>query len=209
MRKPESVKTLENLGRVALSPNFFMRDFLYSEIAQIERIPNVPDFPDRAIAVGKELCTQVLEPIQARFGKISIRSAYRAPAVNEIGAANKNQYNCSRNEANYGEHIWDYARADGSVGATACIVVNRFVPYFERTGDWSALAWWIHDQVPGYSKMFFFPKLAAFNISWSSAPIRRIDSYVPPKGCLTQPGYDNHGGSHASAYRDLLEEIGG
>ena len=33
MRKPGSVRSLEDLGRVRLSRNFFMRDFLYSEIA--------------------------------------------------------------------------------------------------------------------------------------------------------------------------------
>ena len=33
MRKPASMKGLEELGRVRLSPSFFMRDFLYSEIS--------------------------------------------------------------------------------------------------------------------------------------------------------------------------------
>ena len=32
MRKPQSVKTLEEFGRVRLSRSFYMRDFLYSEI---------------------------------------------------------------------------------------------------------------------------------------------------------------------------------
>jgi hypothetical protein len=39
MRKPQSVKALEELGRIQLSKNFFMREFLYSEISQIESIP--------------------------------------------------------------------------------------------------------------------------------------------------------------------------
>jgi hypothetical protein len=38
MRKPESVKALENLGRERLSKSFFMRDFLYSEVANFDRI---------------------------------------------------------------------------------------------------------------------------------------------------------------------------
>ena len=33
MRRPGSMRGLEALGRVRLSPNFFFRDFLYSEIA--------------------------------------------------------------------------------------------------------------------------------------------------------------------------------
>ena len=66
-----------------------MRDFLYSEISQIEGIPNIPDYPDRAIEAGRQLCELLLEPLQDRFGRICIRSAYRAPAVNAKGAENK------------------------------------------------------------------------------------------------------------------------
>ncbi|XWK90690.1 MAG: hypothetical protein U7127_11755 [Phormidium sp.] len=36
MRQPQTVKSLENLGRVQLSKSFFMREFLYLEISQIE-----------------------------------------------------------------------------------------------------------------------------------------------------------------------------
>jgi len=64
MNKPHSVKTLEEFGRVQLSKSFFMREFLYSEISQIEGIANIPDDPELAIAAGKQLCEHVLEPIQ-------------------------------------------------------------------------------------------------------------------------------------------------
>lgn len=98
MKKPATVQALENLGRVRLSKHFFMRDFLYSEISQIEGIPNIPEYPDRAIEAGRGLCGQLLEPLQERFGRIHIRSAYRAPAVNAKGAENNNQYSCAANE---------------------------------------------------------------------------------------------------------------
>ncbi len=55
MKKPQSMRKLEDLGRVRLSPNFFLRDFLYSEIAVIHGIPNIPDDPDLAIAAGRTL----------------------------------------------------------------------------------------------------------------------------------------------------------
>jgi hypothetical protein len=67
MIKPRSVATLEDFGRTRLSKSFFMRDFLYSEISQIEGIPNIPDDPDLAIEVGKRLCEEVLEPIHAQL----------------------------------------------------------------------------------------------------------------------------------------------
>lgn len=179
MNKPTTVKALEELGRVRLSTHFFMRDFLYSEISQIEGIPNIPDFPDRAIEAGKQLCEQLLEPLQDRFGRIVIRSAYRASAVNAKGAENNNQYSCAANEKNYAAHIWDYPDADGYLGATACIVVPALLPWYDRTDDWTPLAWWIHDNLP-YASQFWFPKLAAFNLRWSANPSAQpnISTYV-------------------------------
>lgn len=206
MRQPKSVKALEDLGRVRLSHNFFLRDFLYSEIAVMHGFWNIPDDPDLAIAAGRALCETLLEPLQARFGKISIRSAYRSPEVNHFG--NVNKLNCGRNETNYASHIWDRRDAAGRMGATACVVVNRFVPWYERTGDWEAMAWWVHDHL-AYHEMEFFPRLAAFNLQWREEPVRRITSYIPPRrGLLTRPGMDNWNGRHAAAYATMLTEIG-
>lgn len=203
MRKPGSVKSLEDFGRVRLSKNFFMRDFLYSEIANFYGLSNIPDDPDLAIRVGRELCANVLEPLQTRFGKVSVRSAYRSPAVNRLG--NEKGHSCAINEKNYAGHIWDIPDAAGGIGATATIVVNSFVAYYERTRDWPAMAWWVHDHL-AYSEMEFFPKLAAFNVKWHSQPIRRIYSFVPPKGWLTKPGMANHSGDHSSLYAAWLNE---
>lgn len=205
MRQPQSVKALEELGRVRLSNSFFLRDFLYSEIAVINGLANIPDDPDLAIAAGKILCESLLEPLQARFGKISIRSAFRSCEVNHFG--NINKLNCASNQANYAGHIWDHRDAQGRMGATACIVVNNFVPYYERTGDWEAMAWWAHDHLP-YSEMEFFPRYAAFNLQWRQDPIRRIRSYIPPRrGILTKPGMCNWWGRHDEAYAALLKEL--
>ncbi|MDH4562320.1 peptidase M15 [Pseudomonas sp. BN411] len=179
MNKPTTVKALEDLGRVKLSTHFYMRDFLYSEISQIEGIPNIPDFPDRAIEAGRQLCERLLEPLQDRFGRLVIRSAYRAPAVNAKGAENNNQYSCATNEKNYASHIWDYPDVEGYLGATACIVVPALLPWYDQKGDWTPLAWWIHDNLP-YASQFWFPKLAAFNLGWSGNPntLPSIGTYV-------------------------------
>ncbi|MEE4346540.1 MAG: hypothetical protein V2I53_07090 [Paracoccaceae bacterium] len=63
MRKPQSVRALDDLGRVRLSPSFYMRDFLHSEVAAFHGIPNIPDDPDLAIAAGRRLCADLLEPL--------------------------------------------------------------------------------------------------------------------------------------------------
>ena len=205
MRQPQTVRALEAFGRVRLSESFFMRDFLYSEIAAINGFANLPDNPDLAIAAGKQLCENLLESLQARFGRISVRSAYRSPEVNAFG--NANTLNCSTNEKNFAGHIWDQRDAKGRMGATACVIVNRFIPYYERTGDWEAMAWWLHDHLP-YSDMEFFPKFAAFNLQWREEPERSIYSFIPPRrGRLTAPGRDNWEGGHDVAYAGMLEEI--
>jgi hypothetical protein len=66
----KTVKALEEFGRVRLSKSFFMRDFLHSEISQIEGIPNIPEDPGLAIQAGTNLCEKVLEPIQKALGRI-------------------------------------------------------------------------------------------------------------------------------------------
>jgi len=214
MNQPTSVKTLEDFGRVQLSKSFFMRDFLYSEISQIERIANIPDDPDLAIEAGHNICEKVLEPIQDALGRIAIRSAFRSCDVNARGAENRNQYSCAVNESNYAGHIWDRRDADGYMGATACIVVPSFLPYFERTGDWTALAWWVHDNVPDHAGMHFFPKLAAFNVSWYENPDceKRISTYIKNphtghKKALTRAGMDNFTGSHEITYNEYLASL--
>lgn len=197
MKELGTMRALEELGRVRLSPSFYMRDFLHSEIANFYGMPNVPDDPDLAIEAGRRLCEELLEPISDAFGGISIRSAYRSCAVNEFG--NKNDLNCASNEKNFAHHIWDRRDADGFMGATACIVVRWFADRYAQGEDWRSLAWWIHDHLP-YSTLYFFPKLAAFNIQWHERPQRRIDSYIAPRGCLTKPGMAGHEGDHSSSY---------
>lgn len=183
----KSVEGLTAFGRVRLSKSFFMRDFLFSDIASVHGFNNVPDDPDLAIEAGTRLCTELLEPLQDAFGRIAIRSAYRSSEVNGFGnemqSGGKKGYNCASNEANSGGHIWDRCDADGAMGATACVVVPSFWDRFQAEGDWQRLAWWIHDHLP-YSTLEFFPTYWAFNINWSERPKRDIYSYANPKGWL-------------------------
>lgn len=205
----KSVKSLEDLGRERLSPNFFMRDFLYSEIAQVEGLQNVPVDSDLAVRAGRKLCENVLEPIQKKLGRISVRSGYRSPQVNKIG--NEKKYSCASNEKNRARHIWDLSDEAGNYGATACVVVNSFVEFYNETRDWTVLAWWLHDHITEYRDIMFFPKLAAFNISWYSGPSAQrmitsqvVNPHTGKKGVLTKQGMDNYGGTHECLYRDWI-----
>src|SRR6516225_11438873 len=117
MRKPASVRSLEQLGRVRLSSSFFIRDFLHSEIADFYGIPNIPDDPALAIAAGRRLCAELLEPLQATFGRLAIRSGYRAPAVNAFG--NAHRLSCASNERNYALVTANWRGCEGDRGALA------------------------------------------------------------------------------------------
>jgi hypothetical protein len=195
-KKIRTVRALEELGRVRLSRSFFMRDFLHSEIANFYGMPNVPDDPKLATFVGRRLCEELLEPLNATFGRLAIRSAYRSPTVNALG--NEKGHNCASNEKNYAGHIWDKRDAAGFCGGTACVVIPWFADRYARGADWRSLAYWIHDHLP-YSRLQFFPKLAAFNISWHERPVRAIYSYVKPLGYLLRG--DLPATSHAEHYR--------
>jgi len=192
-----TVRAAETFGRTRLSKSFFMRDFLYSEIAAIHGMANLPDDPDLAIAAGSRLCEMLLEPLQATFGRVAVRSAYRSPEVNAYGA--RHRLSCASNEKNRARHIWDRRSRDG-MGALTCIVIPWFVERMAEGASWHAMAWWIHDHLP-YSELQFFPRLGAFNIGWHEVPKRTIYSFIPPRGFLTRPGLPNHTGDHSRSYR--------
>ncbi|WP_245600253.1 hypothetical protein [Sphingomonas jaspsi] len=190
MKSPKTVAALTEIGRVRLSRSFFMRDMLYSEIAQVHGLLNVPDDPDVAIAAGRRLCEELLEPLQDHWGRIAIRSAYRSREVNGFGnrmqKEGKAGYTCASNEANAAAHIWDMRDADGCMGAMACVVVPAFWDAHQGKGDWQIMAEWIDRNLP-YSSAWFFPTYWAFNIGWHERPQRRIDSYAEPKGRWRKP----------------------
>jgi hypothetical protein len=204
MRPPRTVRSAEAFGRVRLSQSFFMRDFLFSEIAAIHGFTNLPDDLPLAIAAGRALCEQLLEPLQATFGRLAIRSSYRSPEVNAY--SNARGLNCAANERDLARHIWDRRDARG-MGAMACIVVPWLVDRIATGTSWQAMAWWIHDHLP-YSELQFFPKLCAFNIGWHEAPRRTIYSFISPRGYLTRPGMPNHAGDHRRFYPGFPEPVG-
>lgn len=210
-----SVATLNDFGRTRLSQHFYMRDFLFSDIAAVHGLLNAPDDPDLAIAAGTQLCEQLLEPLQSFFGRVAIRSAYRSSEVNALGNAmqksGKKGYNCASNEANHARHIWDRRDANGRMGATACIVLPEFVDAFPDDGDWTRLAWWVHDHLP-FGEMEFFPSNWACNLTWQEQPERAISSFArwrtsdgwQTSGFLTRPGMPGHEANHRDEWQELI-----
>ncbi|WP_424833812.1 hypothetical protein [Ruegeria sp.] len=176
--------SLETLGRVRLSRHFFMRDFLYSEIGNFHGLQNIPDNPDLAIETGQAFCKTLLDPLEETFGRIAVRSGYRSPSLNRFG--NENRLNCARNDNPLECHIWDRGIGEARI-AGASVVIPWFAGQYDQDRDWRDLAWWMHDHLD-YSEIWFFPKLCAFNLVWRPSPLRRIDSYIAPRGCLLRPG---------------------
>ena len=50
LKQPRSVNGLEELGSTRLSKSAFMRDFLFSDIATMHGLANVPDDPELAVS---------------------------------------------------------------------------------------------------------------------------------------------------------------
>ena len=193
-----SMAQLEDFGRIRLSQHFFMRDMLYSEVASVHGMRNVPDDPAWAVEVGVALCNTLLEPLHTTFGHVTIRSAFRSAAVNARG---ENYRNIGGTKWNHARHVWDRPDAsNGKKGATACVVIPWFVDYLARrpTMSWTAMGWWIHDHLV-FSEVTFFHgskyKYAAFNIRW-----HEIDKRCCIKSSVDGNLMAQNGPKHAAAY---------
>ncbi|MFP6743388.1 MAG: hypothetical protein VCD33_17485 [Alphaproteobacteria bacterium] len=214
MDKPASVADLTALGRVRLSDHFFMRDMLYSEVANFHGLSNIPDDPDLAIATGEKLCQLVLEPLHRAFGGIAVRSAFRSATVNDYChqrmKPGQGDYFCSDNVYGAARHIWDLRDVDGYSGATASVVIPWYLDHFERTDDHRPLGWWIRDHIPDYAEVLFYPWLCAFNIRWYEGPadqvILRDSAKDNEDKVLTRRGMDNFDGEHADHYAGFPQE---
>ena len=113
----EKLRNLENLALTRLSKNFILRDFLYSTSSASLRLSNLPEDREMVVRAGKSLCTMVLEPVLAQFGKFAITFGYqcREGIEAEMSAARRSFSPHSSNP-----HQWDrgtfgkeiYARVD-------------------------------------------------------------------------------------------------
>lgn len=206
----ELLAELTRLGRVRLSENFFMREMLYSEVANAYGVSNVPENPDLAVEAGEKLCSLVLEPLRQAFGHVAIRSAYRSPSLNnlchKLHAAGLSDAWCASNEDNYAQHIWDRRDEMGFLGACATVLVPGYLSHYARTGDWRPLGWWIRDHVEHYSEVQFFASLCAFNIRWYDGPSDQSIGYLDPptRLCLTARGEANFSGDHRAEYASVI-----
>ncbi|MFI4966148.1 MAG: hypothetical protein ACHP9T_12365 [Caulobacterales bacterium] len=187
-----------------------MREMLYSEVANVCGIQNIPENPDAAVAAGQKLCELVLEPLRHAFGHVSIRSAYRSPTLNaychELHKQGVADAWCACNADNYAHHIWDRRDEKGFCGAVATVVIPGYLDHYERTRDWAPLAWWIRDNVEHYAQVQFFRTQAAFNIRWYEGPSDRSIGYLDPpvRILLTSAGGSDFDGDHSSAYAHII-----
>src|SRR5437762_116931 len=144
---------------------------------------------------------RVAGAVQATFGRLEIRSAYRSPRVNEHG--NQQGWNCGSNESNYAAHIWDFPDKAGRRGAMACIVIPYMADLYKQDRTvWRRIAWYIHDQLP-YDLMIFHPILCAINLCWSDMPRKIVQSYIKDGGlAFPKPGEPDYSRDHSKEYAD-------
>lgn len=160
-------ETLEKIGRIRLSENFYFRQFLYSEISAAFGILNIPDDLDLAIEVGEQLCSKILEPILKEFGSVVIRSGYRSEELNDFGSTRR--LNCALSQSNYAYHIWDRLDRNGCRGASACIVIPELIDMNDPKRAIQLITEFIRSNL-NFSTMTFFSKDLAFNIGWHEKP---------------------------------------
>ncbi len=209
MRRPRSYVALEELGRQRLSRHFEMRNFMTSEIANFHAIPNCPDDPDLALEAGRKLAKKknLLEPLIETFGPLDIRSGYRSQEMNRFGAEHVKPQKCARNDRVYAGHVWDRRDSRGRIGACVSVGIPWFAPQYRRGRDRRDLAWRLYDHLD-FQEVYFFPKNAAFNLTWrESDRERRILSYIPSKGALAKPGMKPDPG-RAGRYADFPPFLG-
>ena len=205
----DDVASLTEFGRTRLSDNFFMREMLCSEVGNFHGVPNIPERPDLAVQVGREVATRLLEPLKRAFGHVSIRSAYRSPTLNahcnERYVAGDTACWCTDNASNAAQHIWDRPDEAGFLGGTLTLVIPAYLDHHQRTGDYRPLAWWIRDNIEDYAQVTFFRPLCAFNIRWYQGPASKAISFLAPPYSehLTEEGMDNFAGDHSEFYRDV------
>lgn len=75
-----------------LSPHFSLAEMTASETARRIGDPNQPS--PSALACLTDLCTHVLEPVRAHFGRpVKVNSGYRGPRVNRaVGSSDTSQH---------------------------------------------------------------------------------------------------------------------
>jgi hypothetical protein len=81
MLSPSRLNLLGIWEGCACQRNFSCATSSTAKSLNFHKIPNIPEDPDLAVVMGKYLCNEILEPLQATFGRISIRSGYRSPSV--------------------------------------------------------------------------------------------------------------------------------
>ena len=150
-----------------LSENFFLRDFLHSEIADFYGCRTFRTIRNWRSPPARDCAKNCWSRLQRTFGRLHIRSGYRSRAVNEFG--NRNKLNCSTNAASAADHIWDMRDAEAAWVRRPAWSCHGSGTGAQHVGGWQALAWWIHDHLP-YASLCFFPKLWAVNIQWHERP---------------------------------------
>lgn len=108
----------ESLCLTRLSPNFILRDFMFSAEAAACEHSNFPsDDVEQVIKSGKQLCTQVLEPVLEHFGRFALTFGYQNRITIERNWTDQER---AAKEHSSSPHQWDrgtfgkevYARVD-------------------------------------------------------------------------------------------------
>jgi hypothetical protein len=121
------------LSLTRLSPNYILRDFLFSTESDVLNISNRPsDDLQQVIKSGKALCEKILEPLREQFGPLSITFGYQSRDLIEAGSMKMAKNSSSPHQwdrGTFGEDI--YARVDVLIYAVETGAVTK-----DEVGNW-------------------------------------------------------------------------
>lgn len=75
-----------------LSKNFSLRELTHSQGAERRGIDNTP--PPEVVEALTALCVNILEPLRAAVGPVTVTSGYRAPALNRAVGGSRSSQHC-------------------------------------------------------------------------------------------------------------------
>jgi len=83
------IEEFDKRNKTRLSPNFILRELLYSTEASLLGMSNEPEDWERVVRSGKALCESILEPLTTQFGKLFITFGFQSRQVVEATSPQK------------------------------------------------------------------------------------------------------------------------
>lgn len=140
---------------VRVGKYFVLSDFLYSQDATIQGIPNCPFLESPEVEGMRGLCREILDPVVDQFGPVSITFGYASPQLWQKWHG--------QNTELYGLHL--FRPPQGGIGGAADIVIHS------HRRDPRPVLNWVRDNCV-YDRLIIFPGSEILCLAWTEVKPR-------------------------------------